>query len=370
LKAPKSGSERDTGVSGVFGLRVIAQWGSTRTLRVVALVALAVGMAWVVGESRPWSGPPVTWVHDVQYYYGAGERLNSGAQLYSYSPGDRQLDVDPFYFAGPFLYPPLLGVIWRPIAAVVPFDVAVTMFWLVGLIVFLGMLVYLVIRGGIFTSFGVLVLLVPLVWTAWSGNVSTVLTPLMIGSWLLLLRGRETPAGAAIGLAAVLKLTPAFLGWWLLVFRRWSAVRAAIVAGVFGLLVSAAGAGTGAFWDYLDVSSTVARNGGTIASLTSILANIGAGADMRALVAPIMGAAGAVLIVLLRFHPRAAWAVAIGTGVFASPVFNLTNVSLLLAAFVAMDPRFGPIPPDWQVQAQRSPIETDGEGAGSATLSA
>ena len=39
--------------------------------------------------------------------------------------GDRQLAVDPFYFAGPFLYPPLLGVIWRLVALVVPFEAAV-----------------------------------------------------------------------------------------------------------------------------------------------------------------------------------------------------------------------------------------------------
>ena len=67
-----------TGLSGIFWLRVLAQWGAARTLRAVALVALGVGMAWVVVESRPWTGPPVTWVHDVQYYYGAGERLNTG----------------------------------------------------------------------------------------------------------------------------------------------------------------------------------------------------------------------------------------------------------------------------------------------------
>ena len=354
----------------MFGLRVFAKWGTTRTLRVVALVALTIGMAWVVAESRPWSGPPVTWVHDVQYYYGAGERLNNGARLYAYSPGDRQLDVDPFYFAGPFLYPPLLGVIWRPIAALVPFDVAVTVFWAVGLVVFVAMLVYLVIRGGPVTALGVLILIVPLVWTAWSGNVSTVLTPLMIAAWLLLLQGRETPAGAAIGFAAVLKLTPAFLGWWLLVFRRWSALKAAVVAGVIGLLLSAAGAGLGAFADYLAVSSLVARNGGTIASLTSILASFGAGPEVRALVAPVVGAAGAVAIVLLRHHPRAGWAVAIGTGVFASPVLNLTNVSLLLAAFVAMDPAFGAIPPAWRGPARHRPIGSDGEAASSATLSA
>jgi hypothetical protein len=357
--------------SEVFGLRVVARWGAARTLRIVAFIALAIGMAWVVSEARPWSGPPVAWVHDVQYYYGAGERLNAGTRLYAYSPGDRQLDVDPFYFAGPFLYPPLLGVIWRPIAAAVPFDLAVTAFWLLGIVVFLATVVYLLLRGGALTALGVLVLLVPLVWTAWSGNVSTVLTPLMIASWLLLLRGRERASGAAIGLAAVLKLTPAFLGWWLLVFRRWTAVQAAVVAGLVALTVSVVGAGVPAFFDYLQVSNIVARNGGTIASLTSIIANLGAPAELRALVAPAVGVAGAVLIALLRHRPRAAWAVAIATGVFASPVFNLTNVSLLLAAFVALDPAFGPTPEAWVRRRPAVPARgADEQAAPSANLSA
>jgi hypothetical protein len=360
-----------SGLDKVFGIRVLVRWGGTRTLRVIALVALVAGMAWVVGESRPWSGPPVTWVHDAQYYYGAGERLNHGTQLYAYSPGDRRLDVDPFYFAGPFLYPPLLGVVWRPIAQLLPFEIAVTVFWAVGLVVFLGTVCWLLLRGGAVTALGVLMLLVPLVWTAWSGNVSTLLTPLMIASWLLLLRGRERAAGAAIGVAMVAKLTPAFLGWWLIVFRRWSAVQTAIVAALLGLALSVLGAGIESLPDYLRVSTLVARNGGTIASVTSILANLGAEPNVRVLVAPAISVVGVVAIVALRRRPRAAWAVAIATGVFASPVFNLTNVSLLLAAFVALDPAFGPLPAAWNRSAAHNGADGErGDDIASATLSA
>jgi len=58
------------------------------------------------------------------------------------------------------------------------------------------------------------------------------------------------------------------------------------------------------------------------------------------LVAPIVSVVGVAGVWMLRHRPRAAWAVAIATGGFASPIFNLTNVTLLLAAFVAMDKRF------------------------------
>jgi hypothetical protein len=51
----------------------------------------------------------------------------------------------------------------------------------------------------------------------------------------------------------------------------------------------------------------------------------------------VVAVIGIAAVFLLRKRPRAAFAAAIATGVFASPVFNLTNVSLLLAAFVAVD---------------------------------
>jgi hypothetical protein len=140
-----------------------------------------------------------------------------------------------------------------------------------------------------------------------------------------------------VGLATVLKLTPAFLVLWLIVTRRWVAVAAAAIAGAVGFAASIIGAGVGAYPDYLRVSGLVARTGGTEASLTSILRAAGASPDMLVFVAPAVGVIGAAAIVLLRNHPRAGWATAIATGVFASPVFNLTNVSLMLAAFVAVD---------------------------------
>jgi len=293
-------------------------------------------MAWVVASAQPWIGEPTTWIHDVQYYYGAGERLNAGHELYAYSIGDRQLTVDPFYFAGPFLYPPLLGVLWRPLA-LLPYEPVVIAAWAIGLVVFLGSLVWLLRNGGVPVAGGVLLLIVPLVWTAWSGNISTILTPLIIWAWLALGRNRDSAAGAAIGFAAVLKLTPAFLAWWLLVTRRWTALRAAAVVAVASLALSAVGAGPGAYFDYWQVTSLVGRAGGTEASLTALLKGAGASPDVLSLVAPVVSIIGIAAVFLLRDRPRAAFAAAIATGVFASPVFNLTNVSLLLAAFVAVD---------------------------------
>ena len=52
---------------------------------------------------------------------------------------------------------------------------------------------------------------------------------------------------------------------------------------------------------------------------------------------------GAVLIAVLRHHPRLAWSVAIATMVFGSPVVNVNWFTLLLAALA---PLAWPGPPD------------------------
>jgi hypothetical protein len=336
-----------TGWRQAPGVRVFAAWGATRTLRVAALISLAVGMAWVVLSVEPWRDAPITWIRDTVSYYDGAERLNAGHFLYRLSAGDRPINEDPFTFAGPFLYPPLIAVAWRPIAAVLAYDLAVPLFWGVGLVVFLGTLVYLIVRGGKVTAIGVLLLLVPLVWTAWSGNVSTVLTPAIIAAWLLLLRSRDGTAGAIVGFGAALKLTPMFLGWWLLVVGRWRGVGAVIVVGAIATVVGVAGAGIDSIGDYLRVSSTIARTTGSPLSAHSVAASLGMGPEVRALLTPVLSVVGLVVIALLRHRPRAAWAAAIATGVLAGPIVNLTNFSLLLAGFVAFDPAFGPTPAAW-----------------------
>ncbi|MBF6605815.1 MAG: DUF2029 domain-containing protein [Chloroflexi bacterium] len=319
------------------GIRVFAALGAERTLRLTAVIALIVGLGWVIVNARPWDGPPASWILDTGNYYAAAERLNAGHSLYAYAPGDRHVLDLLFGLPSPYLYPPLIGVLWRPIAAFLPYEPVITAWWATGLVSFMGFLFWLIRRGGIVTSLGVLILLVPLVETAWSGNVSTFITMAVVGTWFALERGRGRTAGAIIGLTTVLKLTPVFLAWWLLVERRWRAAQAAIVVGLASLAVGMLGAGLTAHLDYLRISDAVARGGGIQGSIVGVLTALGASRDLMPLVAPIVSLVGIGAVWMLRHHPRAAWAVAIATGVFASPIFNLTNVTLLLAAFVALD---------------------------------
>ncbi|MHB8400317.1 MAG: glycosyltransferase family 87 protein [Candidatus Limnocylindrales bacterium] len=321
------------------GIRVFTVLGLERTLRITAVIALIVGMGWVIVNARPWEGSPASWILDTGNYYAAGERLNAGHSLYAYSPGDRHVLALLFGLQSPYLYPPLIGVLWRPVAALLPYEPVITLWWATSLVSFLAFLFWLLKRGGTVTAIGVLILLVPLVETAWSGNVSTFITMGIVLAWFALQRGHDRTAGAVVGLTSVLKLTPVFLAWWLLVERRWQAIQAAIVIGLISLAVGILGAGLTAHLDYLRISDAVARGGGIQGSIVGILTGLGASPDLMPLVAPIVSVIGIVAIFALRRRKRAAWVVAIGTGVFASPIFNLTNVTLLLAAFVALDQR-------------------------------
>jgi glycosyl transferase family 87 len=340
MPAPTT-SAIQTGWRALPVLRVLALWGPDLSLRIAAAVALALGTVWIIVIAQPWVGDPMLWIRDTSNYYAAAERLNAGHSLYAYSPGDREILSLLFGLPSPYLYPPLIGVLWRPIAAFLPFEPVVIAWWATGLVGFLAFLAWLLRRGGTATAIGCLVLVVPLVITAWSGNVSTFICIAIVGAWFLLLRGHDAAAGGIIGFATVLKLSPVFLGWWLLVTRRWNAVAAALAVGIASLGLSVAGAGIQAHFDFLQVSDAAARAGGIQGSIVGILSAMGTSPDILVLVAPVVSVAGVLAVFALREHQRAAWAVAICAGVFASPIFNLTNVTLLLAAFIAFDPRVG-----------------------------
>jgi hypothetical protein len=320
-------------------LRVLSTWGADLTLRIVAIVALVLAVAWVVINARPWAMDPMAFILDTSNYYAAGERLNAGHSLYAYGPGDRHVLSLLFGLPSPYLYPPLIGVLWRPVAAFLPFEPVIIAWWAAGMASLLGFLVWLLWRGGRTTAAGCLILLVPLAITAWSGNVSSFIAIGIVGAWLLLQRGHDRAAGAIIGFTTVLKLSPVFLGWWLLVTKRWNALAVGIAVGLASLAVSVAGAGFAAHLDFLHVGDAAARGGGIQGSIVGILSSMGTPPDVLPFVAPVVSVVGIAAVWALRTHERAAWAVAIATGAFASPIFNLTNVTVLLAAFVAFDGR-------------------------------
>ncbi len=81
---------------------------AARLAAVLVLLALPFIAATVV--AREGFVPP-----DVITYLGAGERLNVGHPLYSLSAGDRSI-ADPTWIGSPLLSPPLIAIVFRPIA--------------------------------------------------------------------------------------------------------------------------------------------------------------------------------------------------------------------------------------------------------------
>jgi hypothetical protein len=76
------------------------------------------------------------------------------------------------------------------------------------------------------------------------GQVGLLLLFLVVATWFLVERGREWPAGVALGLATVIKLLPAALIVFFLLKRRWRVAGAAIGVAVvlgFGLPLAAVG---------------------------------------------------------------------------------------------------------------------------------
>jgi hypothetical protein len=83
------------------------------------------------------------------------------------------------------------------------------------------------------------------------GQLNFVLLPLLAVAWAADRRGHQVLAGAALGLAAGLKLFPAFLFLYFLFGRRWTALAAGVVAVVLTNAVAWAVFGTDAFTTYV-----------------------------------------------------------------------------------------------------------------------
>ena len=164
---------------------------------------------------------PLFWANDALGYLAAGERLNAGHALYALSAGDRLVEISPPYWSYPFLYPPLWGIVWRPIA----------MFGNVGIALWMSVVAVAMLwfvwrtseRAGwpvaaLSASFGVLLA---------SGNVAGLL---MIGmAFVPALRPRN--AGVLVGVMGAVKVMPAMLIVWFLATRRYRAAAWAIATG-------------------------------------------------------------------------------------------------------------------------------------------
>ena len=304
----------------------------------IVLPATVLGLflaLWVTNVLVLGAGPADAWT-----YLAAGERLNAGHDLYRLLPGDRPVAIEAPRWTVPLLSPPLIAVLWRPLA-LLPADLAVHLWWAAAMTV-LAVVVLAAIRARpVFGALAVFVFLLPLVFQSASGNVNGLLMGGVMAVWLLVRSNRSREAGVLIALMAGVKVVPATLLVWLLASRRDKALAWAMGTGVVLLGVSILGAGIANHLAYLDVAAYAASVGRSQFSLADIALVLGAPEGLaRALpFAALAVGHGATWEAGRRGHLAASFTAAVYTMVWGSSVVNFDWLALM---FAGLAPAFWP----------------------------
>jgi hypothetical protein len=240
---------------------------------------------------------------DVRAYYDAGARLNAGQPLY--------VQVADTNDAGFYRYPPLLAIMFRPLA-LLPFHVAAVLWGAV--IVAATVLTFRQIRIRPVVLLVAAWLAAPIIWTVTIGQAQAIVTLLLaIGSpW-------------AVALAANLKLFPALAAVYWVGRREWRRL------GIFAAWM----AGLIAFQFVLEPAATVAYIGFLSLDQVGEVRNLSLYA-----VSPALWAVSVVVmgLVALKLAPtRWGWAAAVVLTVFATPRLIQYQLSTLLAALGGPD---------------------------------
>jgi hypothetical protein len=240
---------------------------------------------------------------DARAYYDAGARLNAGQPLYQ--------EVAHSEVPGAYYYPPLVAIVWRPLA-LLPYEVAAVL-W-AAVIVAATVLTFWRIGVGRSVLIVAGLLALPILWTVTIGQAQALIT-------LFLAIG----APWAVALAANIKLFPGLVAVYWVGRREWRrlGIFAAWLAGLVALQLVLEPSATLAYIDFLRDQQL-----GGINSLSLY--------D----VSPVLWAVSVVVLglVALRLAPtRWGWAAAVVLSVFAAPRLLSYQLSTLLAGFGGPD---------------------------------
>lgn len=266
-----------------------------RRIMLVLFAAAVVGTLMGIGTLiLHLTGDPLA---DVRAYYDAGARLNQGLPLYAQAATTNEAEF--------YRYPPLLAILFRPVATL-PYAAAAAI-WEAIVLASLG-LTFVVLRPdrGRLLVFGMLAL--PILWSASIGQAQVPVTLLVaIGSpW-------------SIALAAHLKVFPALVAVWWIARRDWRSL-----------------ARFGGWFVGLGIAQLVLEPAGSLA-YPSVF-NLGQVGEVRNLspyaTSPILWAVLVVVAVAVavRLGPtRWGWAAAVALSVFASPRLLVYQLMTLVA---------------------------------------
>lgn len=272
---------------------------------------------------------------DAVVYLAGGERLNVGHPLYALSPGDRPLGMKPPFWTVPLLSPPLVAVLFRPLA-LLPQDLGAYVWWFVTMSAIGAVLIAYWRRRPVLTSVAVILLAVPLTYEIGVGNVNAIL---LIGSvlvWRWTVAGKQELAGGATAFIALLKLSPVVLAWWLVTQRQTRAVVAGIVVGILVLGLTVFGAGLDAHLRFVEITRDTASIGTSELSLAGLARAAGAAPGAAAVLPTVALVTGLVGVLVLRHRPGAAFALAVMTMTLGSPVVNINSYALLLGCLAPL----------------------------------
>ena len=299
---------------------------------------------------------------DATVYLAGGERLNAGHQVYALMPGDRPEGIKPPFWTVPLLSPPLIAVIFRPLA-LLPQDIGAYIWWAGTLSALAWILITFVRRRPILTSLAVIALVVPLTYEIGVANVNAFLMLGAILAWKWTTEGRDERAGAVTALGFVLKVSPVVVAWWLFTQRRWRAVRAGLVAGAVVLGISILGAGLDAHLTFIQVTRDTATIGQSELSLAGLAKAVGVAPGIANLLPTAMLLGGILGVFLLRARSSWAFALAIATMTLGSPVVNINSYAMLLACIAPwiwpvgeVVPSTTPAPASGDADRRRDPL--------------
>ncbi len=317
---------------------MLSRLGVDRIVRIIAATMLLGAWALTIVQIRPDLSRPTDLLSDTSNYLAAGERVRDGHFLYRLTAGDRPAPADnPPYWSTPLLSPPLVAVIWAPLASM-PGGFAEYAWWTAGMAgtTLFGLLA--IARGKTWVAIGVALLSYLLGVTAWSGNLNAFLVPLIGLIWPLTRENHPRArgdylAGALVALMSGLKLTPVFLGVWFVATGNRRALVAAAITGIILLGFSVALAGTQAYADYLQIGGATATVGGGGLSLVGLLAGAGVSGRIAALSPALVAVVAGALALAVRSRPGLAFFVTTLAVIFASPVVRFESLALVVSAF-------------------------------------
>jgi alpha-1,2-mannosyltransferase len=254
--------------------------------------------------------------YDTTAYLAAGERLNAGHFVYTLLPGDRFRPMAPPYWNVALLYPPLIAVLWRPLAAL-PAMIGYWAFIVADAVAILWATAYVLkgLRADTIALIAATSFAIGLEVTI--GNVAGFLVAGYVVCW----RYRDRPwIGLLIGFMTAIKVTPGILILWLIGQRRGKALAYCAAALLVCLAVGTLGSSFDEHLQYLDVIRTSAPQPLSLTGLT--------GFGPATLIAQVVG----VLAVLaLRGRPAWSFRVAILTMLVGSPAVGFQTPAILVA---------------------------------------